>query len=107
MATTKTLGRDFNFFKKVTVTWNTFGGGNTDGKSPEIIIPFSTQGFILMNEDNSSIIEVSMNGSIVHDELNPGLPSKALAYDNRVASFIWFRLKSGASAVVSIRAWAK
>lgn len=106
MAGKITKGRDFNFFTKVTVTWNTYGGG-TDGQAPDVIVPFSTQGIMLLNEDTSSVIEVSMNGNTTHDELNPTLASKGVAYDNRVVCFIWFRLKSGTSATVSVRAWAK
>jgi hypothetical protein len=103
---TKTQGRDYNFFKKVTVTWSTFGGGQSDGVSPDVIITFSTQGLMLLNEDSSSVIEVSYNGTTVHDELNPALPSKGVSYDGRTESLIWLRLKSGSSAVVSIRAWS-
>lgn len=105
MPITKTQGRDFNYFKKITVTWSNFGGGASDGYSPDIIIPFSTQGFLLLNEDSSSVVEVSFNGNTVHDELNPSLPSRGIAYDNRVNSLVWFRLKTGGSAVISIRAW--
>lgn len=101
----KNQGRDFNFFQKVTVTWNTFGGGASDGYGPDLIIKFPTKGIILLNEDASSIVEVSFNGSAVHDELNPTLASKDVTYDNRTVSLIWFRLKTGASAVVSVRAW--
>jgi hypothetical protein len=98
-------GFDFNFFQKVTVTASTFGGGSVDGYQPDIIIWFPMQTLLLLNEDASSIVQVSFNGNTVHDELNPTLPSRGIAYDNRVVSLIWFRLSSGASAVVSIRAY--
>ena len=105
----KTQGHDFNYFTKVTVTWSNFGGSSTDGYSPDVIIPFQTQGFILLNEDATNIVEVSYNGNTLHDELNPSLPSKGLAYDARVNSLMWLRLKTGSAgpAVISIRAWAR
>lgn len=102
----KTQGKDFNFFTKITITSGTFGGTSGDGTSPDIIIPFSTQGLMLLNEDAAAVVEVSFNGNTVHDELNPTLPSKGVSYDNRVASLVWLRLKSGSSAVVSVRAWS-
>ena len=101
----KTQGSDFNFFTKVTITSGTFGGDSVSGQQPAVIIPFSTNGFMLLNEDGTSVVEVSYNGTTLHDELNPAFSSKSITYDNRVNSLIWFRLKSGSSAVISIRAW--
>jgi hypothetical protein len=100
-----TLGRDFNFFQKVTVTWSTFGAGSVNGVQPDLIVTMPTAGFLLFNEDSTSIVQVSYNGTTVHDELNPALASRGIAYDNRTVSTIWFRLSSGASAVVAVRAW--
>lgn len=100
-----TLGRDFNFFQKITVTWSTFGGGSVDGEQPDVLITFPTQGLLLLNEDPASVIQVSFNGETVHDQLDPTLPSRGIAYDNRSVSKIFFRLLSGGSAVVSVRAW--
>lgn len=98
-------GRNYNFFQKVTVTATTFGGSSTDGYQPDLIITFPTQGLLLLNEDTASVVQVSFNGITIDDQLDPTLPSKGIAYDNRVVSKIWFQLYSGASAVVSIRAW--
>lgn len=98
-------GLNYNFFQKVTVTATTFGGTSVDGYQPDLIITFPTQGILLLNEDTSSVVQVSFNGITLDDQLDPTLPSKGVAYDNRVVSKIWFRLNSGASAVVSIRAW--
>jgi len=75
------------------------------GAEPDLIITFPTQGLLLLNEDPNNIVQVSFNGITVDDELNPSLPSKGIAYDNRVVSKIWFRMSSGSSAIVSIRAW--
>lgn len=96
-----TQGFDFNYFKKVTISSNSFG------KNCDLFIPFSTQGISFLNEDGASIVQVSFNGNAVHDELNPSLLSKSVTYDNRVISKIWFKLTSGSSAVISVRAWAR
>jgi hypothetical protein len=103
----KNVGHDFNYFTKVTVTWSAFGGSSADGSSPDLIIPFPTQGLMLLNEDSTNIVEVSFNGNTLHDELNPAQPSKGIAYDNRVNSLVWLRLKTGSAgpAIVSVRAW--
>jgi hypothetical protein len=101
-----TVGRDFNFFQKVTCTWTTFGGDSASGQQPDLIITFPTQGILLLNETSSTVVQVSYNGLTVHDELNASLPSQGIAYDNRVISCIWFRLETGASATISVRAWA-
>ena len=103
----KKIGHDFNFFQKLTITATSFGGTSVDGYQPDIVLTFPTQGISFLNEDSTSIVEVSFNGNTVHDELNPTLPSQGTTYDNRSVSMIWFRLKSGSSAVVSIRAWGK
>lgn len=102
----KTQGIDYNYFKKITITSGTFGNTSSDGYSPDLIIPFSTQGVILYNEDATAVVEVSYNGTTVHDELSKAL-LPTITYDNRVICLIWLRLKSGSSAVVSVRAWAR
>lgn len=101
-----TQGRDWNFFQKITVTASSYGGSSVSGEQPDIILPFTTQSILFLNEDSSSIISVSFNGTTQHDELNPILPSRSVVYDNRVISKIWFKLVSGSSAVVSVRAFA-
>lgn len=101
----KTQGFDFNFYQKITVTWNDFGVGSPNAPNSDMLITFSTQGLLILNEDNSSIVQVSFNGNTIHDELNPVLPSRGIAYDNRVVSGIWFKLVSGSSAIISVRAW--
>lgn len=92
-------GYDYNFFQKITVSNSTFNS------TADILIPFTTQGFIILNEDSANIIQVSFNGNTVHDELNPVI-SRGFTYDNRVVSKIWLKVSVGPSAVVSIRAWS-
>ena len=103
----KTLGRDFNFFQKVAVSATTFGGGSVDGYQPDIIITFTTQGALFLNE-GSGVVEYSFNGTTVHGELDSGGASKGLSFDNRVISMIWFRVKSGSSGpiTISVQAWS-
>jgi hypothetical protein len=102
----KTQGRDFNFFQKVDVNWSTFGGGASDGYGPDLIITFTTQGLIFLNE-GSGVVEYSFNGTTVHGELDSAGSTKMLTFNSRVASLIWFRVKSGSSGPikVSVQAW--
>lgn len=105
----KTLGKDFNYYQKMDISWSTFGGGSLDGQSPDMVITFPTQSVMFLNEETggTQVVEYSFNGNTVHGELDPTLPSKALTFDNRVISLIWFRIKSGSSGPVTIRvdAW--
>lgn len=101
-------GPSFDFYSRLTISSPLFGGDDgysiTDGYSPNAIVPFSTQGVVLLNEDTSSVVEVSFDGKTVHDRLDPAV-ARGFMYDNRVVSLIWLRLASGASAVVTIKAW--
>ena len=111
----KNFGRDWNFYKILSVDWVQFGApdGYTveDGYGPDIVITFSTQGlsFINYGTNATDIVEYSFNGTTVHGDLVPFTPSASLVFDNRVASLIWFRLKPGATGPVDIRveAWSK
>lgn len=104
MVTAKVHGKDFNFFKKIEVSNTTFN------ENADMLISFHTQGLFMLNEETASdkVIEYSFNGNTVHGELDPTLPSRGLMFDNRVVSFIWFRVKSGSTGAVSVRvdAWA-
>lgn len=112
-----TYGKDYNFYKEITVSSSVFGGdtapdgySTTDGYDCNAFIWFPTQGVMFLNQGltSSQVVEVSFNGNTLHDVLDPTQPSKAIVYDNRVISKIWFRIRSGSSGpvTVSIRAWA-
>lgn len=103
----KTRGHDFNFYQKLNVNWSTFGGNSVDGVQPDMVITFSTQSIMFLNENSSGVVEYSFNGNTVHGELDPTLPSRGLSFDNRVISMIWFRVKSGSTGPITIRvdAW--
>ncbi len=103
----KTHGHDFNYFQKVAVNTSTFGGGSVDGYQPDMVITFSTQGAIFINE-GSCVIEYSFNGTTVHGELDSASSvTKSLTFNNRVISMIWFRVKTGSTGpiTVSVQAW--
>jgi len=101
-----TKGRSFNFFEKIAVSATTFGGGSADGYQPDLLITFPTQGAIFLNEGTGTV-EYSFNGNAVHGELDSTKASAGLSFDNRVISFIWFRVKAGSSGPinVSVHAW--
>ncbi len=105
-----TNGRDWNYFQKVSVTATTFGGGSVDGYQPDMVITFTSQSAIFLNEATTGVVEYSFNGTTVHGELDgsTGSLTKMLTFNNRVISKIWFRVKSGSSGpmTVSVRAWA-
>lgn len=102
----KTQGRDYNFYQKIPVTATTFGGSSADGYQPDTIITFSTQSVMFLNEGTGTV-EVSFNGTTVHEALSSTNASAGIVYDNRVISMIWLRVQSGSSGPinVSIRAW--
>lgn len=106
----KHQGHDFNYFQKKVVNWTQFGaldGYTADGYGPDLIIPFSTQAAIFLNE-GTGIIEYSFNGTTVHGELDGSVSSltKMLTFNSRVISLIWFRVKAGStSSTVSVQAW--
>ena len=106
----KTQGHDFNFFSKVAVNWTQFGASDgyttADGYGPDLVITFSTQTVMFLNEGNG-VVEYSFNGTTVHGELDSTKASAGLTFDNRVICLIWFRIKAGSSGPinVSVHAW--
>lgn len=109
----KTQGRDFNYYNSTTVNWTQFGASDgyttTDGYGPDLIITFPTQGVMFTNETTSSVVEYSFNGTTVHGVLDgtAGSTTKVVTFNNRQVSLIWFRMKTGASAVITTTAWGK
>ena len=103
----KTQGKDFNHFIKTAVNWSNFGGGAPDNLGPDQVIPFVTQSVIFLNE-GTGVVEYSFDGNTVHGELDSTGLTKGLIFDNRVISLIWFRVKAGSSApiTVSVQAWS-
>lgn len=93
-----TVGRDFNFFQRVSVSSATF----TDNCDSIITFPTKTVTFLL---EGTGVIEYSFNGNTVHGDMDSALSSRGLVFDNRLASKIWFRLKSGGPVTVRVEAW--
>jgi len=99
-----TYGRDFNFYKKMSVSATAF---NTDA---DMIITFTTQGvqFLNLGSGTANVIEFSFNGNTVHGELDASRVSAGITFDNRVVCKIWFRIQSGSTGPVdvSVNAWS-
>ena len=98
-----------DFFQKLSVIATDFGSNSIDGYQPDIAIPFTTNGLLLLNEGTSStqVVEYSFDGITVHGEMDPTLLSKGLSFDNRIVCLMWFRVKTGSTGPVIIRieAW--
>ena len=113
---TLTQGRSYDYFGKLAVSWTTFGGGQNDGYSPDVFIPFVTQNtqFINLTLDGympsssattlgtTSTVEYSFNGNTVHGELGTGVHNIAQSFPDRVICLVWFRVKSGSSGTISV-----
>lgn len=90
------------YFRKIIVANAAF----TATTFPDVAINVSgLNNFSLSNETGTSVVEVSFNGVDVQDELDSTQTTKFALYSNRTPGNIWFRLKSGSSATVAIRAW--
>ncbi len=91
-------GKDFNYFRKITVTNTTFPSES------QVMFNFKGQcGFSIINE-GSTLVEYSFNGNTLHGDLTPGSSTASLTFSNRRVPAIWFR--SASSTVVRIEAWA-
>lgn len=92
------LGHDFNFYQKVSVTASGSFNSNYDA-----IITFSTQQ-VNFSLESTGVIEYSFNGNTVHGQMDSTKNSANLQFPNRVVSKIWFRLVSG-TGTVRVEAW--
>jgi hypothetical protein len=97
-------GQSFDFYKKITVSRTTFGDP-TDGYRQDFLIPFSTYGLILVNENPGTAIQLSFNGVDVHEELSTAVGLTTVTYSNRAICKIWAKVATG-SAALSVRAWS-
>lgn len=107
----KINGPSYDYFNETTVTWTQFGApdGYTleDGYGPDLLIPFSTYGLMMTNESTATVVEYSFNGVDIHGILDgtAGSTTKSVTFLNRVVCLIWFRLRSGGTANVTVNAW--
>lgn len=90
-----------NFFTKVSVSSITFS-------SHSVSWDFTAHGIFIMVESNheADVVEYSFDGSELHGDMTPRLPSEAIIFDNRYVNHIWFRRASaGPPVMVRIEAW--
>ena len=92
-----TWGRDFNYYKKLTVSSGTF----TSNSDVIITFPTYTVNFSL---ESTGVVQYSFNGTDIHGEMDSTKSSKDLSFQNRQVTKIWFKLISGAGTV-RIEAW--
>lgn len=109
-----TYGRDYNYFKELTIAATVFGADTapdgysaTDGYNCNALIWFKPEAIILFNK-STAIVEYSFNGNTLHGELDGtvGSLTKMLTFYNRIQSKIWFRIKSGGPGTIQIHSWA-
>lgn len=100
----RVLGKDFNYFTKISVTGAAFGDQS------DAAIAFPIRCLTLLNEGTtlSHVIEYSFNGTHVHGDMTPTKSSAFLSFEDRAVSGIWFRVKTGSSGpiIVRVEAWA-
>ena len=92
----------FNFFDRIEVS-------TVDFEDHLSNFGFISSGISLINTSIlfGDVVEYSFDGSTLHGDLNPTLPSAALSFDNRYESKIWFRLQSsGTPVIIRVEAWA-
>lgn len=94
------LGKDFNFFERVTVDGYTYA----DYADIQFKFRCSDMTFSLVWE-GVGIIEYSFNGVNTHGDMESGEPTVAIPFDNCVVSGVWFRIKSGSGGTVRIEGW--
>ncbi len=93
-------GKDFNYFRRLTISSTTFLESSD--------VEFSFRGnpsFTLINESTDTI-EYSFNGNTLHGDLVGGTPSATLVSNNRGVSKIWFRVPNGDPVDIRVEATA-
>ena len=102
------IGQSFNFFQKVSVTATTFGGTTSNGQQPDMIILFPTQGCLFLNE-GVGVLEISLNGTDVHFEMDSTKSTAGFAFDGRIITKIWARVQAGSTGpiIFSVQAWGQ
>lgn len=102
MVTKKTTGKDFNYFKLVTINDTTY-----PDESQCTINVKNIQSFSLVNY-GSATVYYSFNGNTDHGDMRPGTSTAAIFFDNRTpqSAGIWFRTDTPGQEV-RIEAWSK
>ena len=90
-----------NFFQKMNIT-------STNFAAHMVSWDFTSAGIALMVESNNAadVVEYSFDGTNVHGDMTPLMPSEGIIFDNRSESKIWFRRKTaGAAVLIRVEAW--
>lgn len=97
-----TIGKDFNFFSKVTVDFETYPS------VPQALITFRGPQNLRFILESGGPVEYNFNGQdIAHGDMTISTTSADLIFDRRYNKQIWFRLASGGStAVVRVEAYS-
>lgn len=93
-----TLGKDWNFFERVTITNTEFPD------SCDILININYLNNLRLDNEGTEVVEYSFNGNTVHGELDPNGATASLLFVDRRENKIWFRVDSG-SVDVRVEAW--
>ncbi len=93
----RTLGRDRFFYEKKTITATTFN------ESADFALTLISKNSILLINEGPGILEYSFNGTTTHGELNGNIGTNAVVVHDPSIVKIWFKLKLGDSAAVSVQ----
>jgi len=95
------LGKDFNYFAKVTPADVAFP------EDSQVEFNFRGQQNFSMVNEGANVVEYSFNGNTLHGDLTPGTPTAAIFFDNRRIPGIWFRVPAGLATTIRVEAWAR
>jgi len=94
--------RNKNFFAKLQVSNTAFV------MAQRAKWDFNSVGLALLVESNdpNDVVQYSFNGTEVHGDLTPLLPSEGIVFDNRFENNVWFRrVTPGSPVTVRVEAW--
>ena len=93
----RTLGRDRFFYEKKTITATIFND------SADFALTLISKNSILLINEGPGVLEYSFNGTVTHGELNTSIGTNSVVVNDPSIVKIWFKLKSGTNAVVSVQ----
>ena len=94
--------REKNFFTKLQISSTSFTTAQRAKWG------FNSVGLALLVESNDAtdVVQYSFDGTNVHGDLTPLLPSEGIVFDNRFENNVWFRRATpGDAVIVRIEAW--
>lgn len=93
----RTLGKDRFFFQRKEITSNVFND------SADVALSLITKNSVLLINEGPGIVQYSFNGTTVHGELNNTIGTNAVSVNNPSIVKIWFKIKSGTNASITIQ----